>query len=459
MLRLPGWGDEALTFGEYLYKLLSDRKTNISRLAAEAGIKNKTEIYRLFENRYSYDKARALTERILSVSEIGGREREALYSLMEEVKIKPGMRKALEILRRLYAPEAELPPAGRSAQRLLATLERFCGGRTGVYIGSNPDPDVSETLSKFMTENPSADISVTHAVNFNRREDMVAKELFAVLKLAPYDGYNACSARKSLMSGIVGLSEAADCRHVFRLTESGEYAESDVSGEYYEFARSHLGMLEGSAPLKDTKGNITDYSYNLSLFASVYTNASIRFEGCPCFGDLPFDIMYELLKDADYFGLPPDSEYIENIVGAAKLRSDEVAGSGAAQRYILSEDKLKRMLCERRPLDQMDVFRPLAAPELIRLLGCLNAGNNRFRFFKPGYSNRCAENIYTENFGLVIWDAARAYGKSHFNTIIKHPKALSVYKSFAQYCWEHLTLSEEESAALLAECIGNAGLI
>ena len=59
-----------MTFGEYLHKLIKDKHINLSNLAANAGIKSKNEIYRLFDNKYSYEKTKKLTDQILSVIEI-----------------------------------------------------------------------------------------------------------------------------------------------------------------------------------------------------------------------------------------------------------------------------------------------------------------------------------------------------------------------------------------------------
>ena len=91
-----------MTFGEYFRKLLKERNTNLSKLAVKASIKSKNEIYRIFDNKYSYNKTKKLTEQILSVIDIEEEEKNTLYKLMECCKIKNSTRKAWGILEGLY---------------------------------------------------------------------------------------------------------------------------------------------------------------------------------------------------------------------------------------------------------------------------------------------------------------------------------------------------------------------
>ena len=202
------------------------------------------------------------------------------------------------------------------------------------------------------------------------------------------------------------------------------------------------------------RDHVTDYAYIITKFSPVDTDNAFVFEGAFCFEDIPFDIMYSMLKDANYFGFPPDSPYITNIVSAQKKRHEVKRSSDSRQRFVLSEERIRKLFVTGKTMDHVREFRPLTNEE-IRIIAenFLNNDKIEYRFFKFGYSNKCIELGLAENFGIHIWDASRGYGKNHFQTIIKHPKAISVFKSFTEYFWDNCTMSDEESKQKMMDLI------
>ena len=96
-----------MDFGNYFRELLNEKKVGVAELADKLKIKSKNEIYRLFQNKYSYEKTNELTKKILSVVEVSDGEKNKLYNLMNECKIKYSERKANHILSKLYLKDGE----------------------------------------------------------------------------------------------------------------------------------------------------------------------------------------------------------------------------------------------------------------------------------------------------------------------------------------------------------------
>lgn len=442
-----------MTFGEYLRGLLAERNTNLSRLASEAGIKSKNEIYRVFENKCSYEKTKKLTEQILSVIELGDKERSKLYELMEGCKISSSLQNAWGILEGLYNGIEK--KRDDNIERIRKVLKGNKNSKITIFIGLEAGVGISLFFDDFLTKNKDCNISIVHSVNFNKTEEAIARELFIAIKLTPHDEYSLFEASRPELRGVVGLLAGAEQCEMFLLTENSEFVQSAISKELYDFLLEKYGRCKKGKELKDTRGHLTDYAYTITEFTPVDENDFFSFEGAFCFGDIPFNIMYRLLKDANYFGLPPDSPYIKNIVNAAKKRYGAGVKSEAERVYVLSEERIRDFLSSGKTVDHVDAFRALTKEEMNIMIDDFLTRRKgfKYRFFKQGYSNKCIECAIAKNFGIILWDAALGYGKKHFQTVISHPKAMSVFKSFTEYFWEKNTVSDKESKEKLNKLI------
>lgn len=442
---------DKLTFGEYLRGLLTARNTNLSHLASEAGIKSKNEIYRVFENKCSYEKTKKLTEQILSVIKLGNEERHKLYELMEDCKISSSLKKSHSILEGLYRDTEK--QRNNNIERIHKALKENKNSEITIFIGSEADIDISLFFDKFLTENRDYNISIIHSVNFNKSEEAIARELFNAIRLMPHNEYSLFEVSRSELKGVAGLISDAERCEMFLLTENSKFVQSSVSRELYEFLLERYSRCKKGKELKDTRDHLTDYAYTITKLTPIDKNNGFSFSGIFCFGDIPFEIMYRLLKDANYFGLPPDSPYITTIVSAAKKRYG--SKSEVERVYVLSEERIRNFLSSGKTVDHVDTFRALTKEEMNIMADdfLTHKKGFKYRFFKQGYSNKCIECGIAENFGIVLCDASRGYGKKHFQTVISHPKAMSVFKSFTEYFWEKNTVSDKESKEKLNKLI------
>ena len=435
-----------MSCGTLLKELLSKHSVNISRLAREAGIKNKTEIYRLFEDKHSYEKAKGLIEQILPVSGLCEWEKAAVFESAEELKVRSKTRRSWHILENLYLDS--YLKKGPVLMKVEELLKHHIYGEINIFMGPETDIDIAIFFNDFLRENCGRDITLFHAVNFGKAEDVVAAEIFSLATLMPHEEYHCFEVSKPDINHVLGLIHDSGDFLVFVLTNKGEYAASSVSTEMYSFLLKRYSEWGKSKQLKNVRGRVTDYAEIITDFVVAEKNDTFSFEGAPCFADLSFDVMYAMLRDANYLGLPYNSPYVQELIAAAKNRCYErAAEKEAVKRYILTEEKMTALLTSKRTLDHPEFFRSMTAGELKNMIQQSLFGMDRFeyRFLKPGYSINCIECLLIDGYGIVMWDAALGYGKKHFQTLISHPKAMAVYDGFAKYFWESCTLTAEES--------------
>ena len=136
-----------------------------------------------------------------------------------------------------------------------------------------------------------------------------------------------------------------------------------------------------------------------------------------------------------------------------KKRSEQRQNSKSVKRYFLSEKLVEEFLESGKVPDFMPELRPLEKCERVKMLERFLKydGGVKFwgRFFRNEYTTIDVETVYIENMGIYVSNSPRGYDKHHAQAIITHPKAVRVFKSFAERFWESGTVPDEESRARL----------
>ena len=441
-----------MNFGTYLKTVLDKRNVNISQLAQKTGIKSKNTFYRLFENYYSYEKTKEITDKIMSAIDIETEERQRIYELMQMCRVKQHELEAFDLLTKLYKAPDQF------------TCEKFKSGKClwqrkdciGVYMF------LGHTLSEFpalaakeiFCHCPTSAVSLEHYINFSKSDMHTAGAIYSSITLSQQEGYVCYDSETVDFANLMGFVRLKNGYGSFIVSNNGTYAETELSEEFYNFMLGRCITFEGK-PLKHKKGKVTDYADIMTEFSVTEINDVFSFEGIFCFGDIPFDTMFSLLKDADYLGLPSDSPYIKKLVEATGKRYDLRMSSKSTKSYILSKERMDEFFSSGRTMDHPSFFRALTHNEIKEMLDYFSSIGNRFkyRFFKPEFQNCCMECGLVANTNIFIWSAKQGYNKDHFQTIITHPKAIRLYTRFCEYFWDFCTLSDEESQKIFNDTI------
>lgn len=439
---------DILDFGAYLKDLLKIKSVSIAELTERLSIKSKNEIYRLLNNECSFQKAAELTRKILSVIDTTDEERIFIKEYINKFKIGTKTRGAMDILSALWQNREAVYTY--KIKRLDAVLKKYADTEIHIFIGRNVDINTTFFLEKYLAKNNGAKIS--HIVNFAKPENVIAEQLFTIVKLGKYDGYDVFETNKAHFTGIRIIINNKNSYYIAIETEQ-DFIESEISEELYRHIQNEC-MAQCKRSLKESKNKFRDYSAMLQEFHITEEENSFGFNGHYSFTEIPFDIQYRLLEDANFFGMPKNSEYITSLVNSAKQRHIIRERSKPLRRCVTSEEDIIRFFTTGRTIDYLYYFRSLNKDEINEVVKSLENISDiyQYRFFKEGYSMYSIQ-CELMGKGILIWDIERGYDNGHWQILIKNKKAVELYGKFADYFWESCTLPDKESREKLTKLI------
>lgn len=431
-----------MNFGEYLRTLLLEKNVNLTVLAKEINIKSKNELYRLFANKYSYEKCEQLTKKILEVVPVDEKEKEKLFELMEHCRIGIAERSTNEILSTLYKKNQGYDDV--SFEPVVKFINKYKKHKISIMLGSLT-PSECIMLSR-VTEN-CTDICIDHIINFNTTEVAVAESLFSFIKLFEQESYHAYEGTKNAL-GMTHILVNNGKDNILVIYDKPYFIESKVSDKMAQYIKEKF-VRECRKKIKESKGQMRDYIDIVDFSVENDTNDVCSLYGMQCIGDLPYETLYALFRDADYWGFPPEHEFVKQLNDAVYNREQLKKKCKAERRYCLSEKIVDEFLSTGRTLDYLTNFRPLNEKERSGLLGQFLKDNGglkyRGRFYKEEFEAIPVECVHIENSGIYISASTNKQDKISQWALITHPKAVRVFKSFTQWMWENCTLSDEES--------------
>ena len=438
--------------GEYIRDLLIKKEVNMSRLAEDIGIKSKTEIYRIFSNQCSPKKTAEIIGKIFSVVDIDADEKAELDRLIEKGLIKGNSKKAFKVLEKIFKGIKIKRDSGVNS--LTAFLNENAGADIKIYIGTDADINVTSLIGEYALSAPDRSISISHFVNLNNSEITIANEIFSIMRLIQHNSYNCFSLTRQEFKDICVLAGNGTEHKIFLLKSSGNYAVSTVSSEFYDLLLKDFSRYEHGNQLKTIYNNVTSFTQLIDMFSFMDRTDSFTFDGSFCLEDIPFETLFSMLRDANFFGFPEDSPYIKDIVNSQKQRCELRGSSGAERTVFLSEDRVINFLTTGRSLDLLPEFRSMTKQELKQMMDQLiDNPNIKMRFFKPGYSIPKLNVAYVKDTCVIIWDPFAQYGKDYYQAFISNTKAIKLFKGFTDYFIANCVLSEDESRNKLFDLI------
>lgn len=435
-----------MNFGDYLRNLLSEKQVSIAELAKKLNIKSKNEIYRLFQNKHSYEKTSELMEKILSVVQVSQGERNELYNLMNGCKIGYSERKANRILSKLYAKER----SGESPKFMpfVNFIKENSQKDITVYVGMIQE-NQCVILSRLLDEYPS--LKVIHTVDFNTTDEKIASQLFAVITF--FQNNNHRLFEKSGQSDNAVLAVVKDesiCK--MAVFDNNTFCESNISAEMADYINEKKLEACGDE-LKQNRVKMGDYEQMLEYTCACDLNETYVIHGMICLAEIPFKILYRLFEDANYFGFPLEHPFIQSILEVEKKHDEFRNNSDVTHFYLMSENYLKKFLQTGVTSGYINEFRPLNLDERIETLKMFEYSGHgvryNCRFFKEGYDVIDTECCSIDNVGVYITDSQSTPKKTYMQAVITHPKAMRVFRSFSKWFWDSCMYSDEESRDML----------
>lgn len=435
-----------MDFGNYFRELLNEKKVGVAELADKLKIKSKNEIYRLFQNKYSYEKTNELTKKILSVVEVSEGEKNKLYNLMNECKIKYSERKANHILSKLYLKDGE--KTGIGFNLFLDFIKENIQKKITIYVGMIHE-NHCVMLNRLLCE--YSNINVIHTVDFNTTDEKNAKQLFAVIKFFPNTNHRLFESLGQPENEILAIAEDDGiCK--MAVFDNNVLYKSDISAQMADYIHEKK-LASCGCELKQNRVRMADYEEMLKYTCDCDLNETYVMNGMICLAEIPFEILYRLFEDANYFGYPLNHPFIQSIFGVEKKHDELRKTADTSHFYFLSEGYIKKFLQTGITSGYIKEFRALNFGERIDVLKIFDQRGKgvkyKCRFFKDGYDAIETECCSIDNIGVYITDSQSIPKQTYMQTVITHPKAMRVFKNFSKWFWDNCMYSDGESRNML----------
>ena len=434
-----------MTAGEYLKNLLSEKNITPTNLCALTGIKSRNTIYRLFNGYHSSEKTRSLIQRITAVIDFSDKEKAKLDELLSGKKVNPFFVEARRILSVIYNNSADT----------YKTPELLNPAKVNIYICDMDDPDVFNEIRCALTSNKDA--VIYHYVHLFKHRILTAQEIAMIIMLSRYKNYMPIITEGKLVSGAYAITERSGKYMLYEKEKVGnEYMnfKTNISPELYGFIEEkHKRYRTLSRSVKEPVKKVIDYIDLISESLVFDKGLTFYSEGSPCFGYIPYEIIYDMFKDINYLGFPPDHPYVLQLMELFKSRFDMFMDDPDAKKYFLFDtEHIKHMMQTGITFDHAEEFNPLSPKQLRQYFDWLieisqkKDGKVKCRFLKDGIIKN--PYVYGQDNMLYMFYSETGY-MDGFTIKLREKGIFEIMNDFTSYVWDEFTMSDEESLELL----------
>lgn len=452
-----------MTFGEFLNKLLKSKNVSVSRLAELTGSKSRNSIQRILKDECSISIIEAFKSKLIELEllELTTFELEQLEQALEVNRVGQDTFAARKIFLQVFdncrAEKSEGLLAWQPAEQktiplreLLATYKNFV--RINLIIFDAVCPEFTYELVSLICTSPPGLIYISQILYLGNSRSHVAESFVSIIKLINYEHYNAYYIDSDLsldchsaVASIIIDKETSGGDHYTDLIkmDSGHSFSyiTDVPGNsLYLFYLYHFNRLKANGksvrriyPKQnpfDTVVNICDLTVPLRENTARY-----RIEHGLDYVMIPYDILVNMLAEADYFGLGENNPMIQKFKQLWHDRFYNCFKVDTLKVSFLTKRGLLDFVKNRVLSDHFTYLRPFTKEEVKTILE-FNLEQIQEKNFlkilllKNDYSLGNIQFIYYENKVLWLYDASSGYNDSYFEGYIDSMPILEVYDDF-----------------------------
>lgn len=460
-------GVEMMTFGEFLSSLLKSKNVSVTRLAELTGTKSRNSIRRILKDECSISIIEAFTTKLveLDVFNLSASELEQLEQSIEASKAGKDTVAARKILLQLFnacQDHSESPPVWNPIDQISISLREFFSAykhfaRLRLLIFDAVSAEFINELVNLIRTSPPACISISQIIYWGNNRRHNAESLVSIFKLINYDHYDVYSIDTEITfdmhsavfpNCIVIDKETARGDHytdLIKIDSAGSFScVKDMPGHktflfyLYHFDRQSIKghILRKTYEKQDPWDTILSIC-DLTAILRANTNRYLIEHGLH-YSMIPFDILLNVLADANCLGLEEDS--------LTMRRLKQICYERFYDYYYIDTLKVnfftKRGLLDfvkNRELAEHFVYhlKPFTAKEVKTTLEFILQQLQKNDFFKMyllknDYSIGNLQFSYYENKALWIFDASSGYDDGYFEVFIDSPPILEVYDDFVK---------------------------
>lgn len=451
-----------MTAGKYIKTLLEKKEVSITELSKEMGLKSRSTFYRLFDDYYSREKTCELVDEIVKHIELTEEEKRDLDTRFGSDRVSSFFKRTRQILSKCYDSSLEggyIVNTPKGGSELISEMKKHCEGEVTVFMVNVDDERVIGDISALLEWNGR--VKVYNYIKLRSHRIRTAYELLALISLWRFPGYTPVISDFSEYKGLCMLT-AYNGRYNYLSVNINKdrdcYVDTPVTKDMYDYMMANNGyFVKTGETLRTSVSKVSDYIDLVENSVELLYKDDMFFsEGAPCFGTLSFDILYDMFKDINYFGFPPDHVYVQRLVTLFKERESFETGPGALERRVLFDaEHVKHMMKTGISFDHLDAFMPMSAAQCRlffgRLLRCAREqGNYKIRFIKR---DRIKAPYVCSGSGVLYLYGRGDDMSDGSSMFLKRSCIRDIMKDFTGYVWDNFTYSDEESIKKLETMI------
>lgn len=444
------------TFGQYLKRVLDKRAMSTRTLASKMGLKSKTQITRLLDDRCTIRTIEAFSEKLKESIPLSKKE----LSDMEEVILNHGTSTALlhsrNVLKSLLT--GTFPEQSERIRCFLRNgsdcneneyhleniitgiVDKNTGAKIEMFIRNINSVELISTLGKIIRRNPTPDITIYHFLSDGDSVQDSGVQLCGLLNLGAFTGYNPYRLPEGMKTGsgmvvFVNGSEQTTLVNVFSGKQFSEITAKFPEDMYTHIKKSYSCLESISTPLKncfksDTLEKLSRYVEELVQKDTV---PSIELGASICFMMIPFHIQERLYEESNYIGLGKDHPIIKKLYADLKQRCEYLNNSRTSRNVTLicTRKGLNRFLETGKTDDWFPFFRPLTVSERVETIEHIKQFYaNNIHFLEPQYSVDGFECVVFQGHGIQICEPMAGYWSNFSMVEINDRKMERLLKDF-----------------------------
>lgn len=442
------------TVGKYLKNILDSRNISYSELSKDLGLKSRSTLYRLFNDKCSVSLAREIIHSIEHIVGFTKEESQQINRLFGDENVNPFYKKTREILSLLCRESLENGYRTESYDgkeiELKKILDKYSKYKTDVFVSDISDERIIGDLSEWLRYDHRS--TLHYYVRLKHHRLLTAYEILAMVVLSRYANFYPCLNNNIFYKGICIIACDGDQYYFVSIyIDDGEtrFLETTITRTHYEYLINGYASSERKRGyLRKPVAKVMDYIEYVETILNNENGEIFHFEGAPCFGNLSFDILYEMFGRINYFGFPSGHAYVRRLIDMMRMRHESsVENDELVKVFVFDHENLKYMMQTGISFDHVEEFEPMTPEQRKQYFEELYSNlsdsekSSKCRFYK---NKRISFPFVYKKSGYLSLYCTTTYGEN-YSILLFNSSVIDIMDDFTNYLWENYTCSEESS--------------
>lgn len=445
----------AVTVGHYIKNILDERHISFSELSNNLGLKSRSALYRFFNDNCSVKRTRQFIDEIKRYVNFTDDEIKNIENLIDDDSVNAFYKKTRSVLKSLCRDKLKNGYVIKNDDSISITLSgvlhKYSEYKTDVFISEIDDEKIIGDIYEWLSYDHSSKLHCYYRFKHHRLQ--TAYELLSVIALSRFSNFYPCECDCMMYKGLCILAQNNEEYYLVSIyidDNETHFLETTITKPHYEYMiNNHVRLEEKMGYLRKSVSKVSEFIEYCECLSNNEYGDIYHFEGAPCFGNLSFDILYEMFEKINFFGFPKDHVYVKRLISIVKDRyANMLNNSGLKKIFVFDYQNLKHMMQTGISFDHIDEFEPMTAEQTRRYFNslydtlCNNSDRIKCRFYKN--ERICFPYVYKKSGVLSLYYSSSG-SADNYSILLLNSGVIDIMDDFTKYMWDEYTISETSS--------------